>query len=409
MKKQIAFSLALTAVASAAIAQSSVTLYGIADAGFYKATNTAGGSQFQLASGMMDGSRWGLRGNEDMGGGMRAIFTLESRFEIDTGSVTNRPISGNALPARLVQGPAFTPATVAALTSGPNAIGPFQAVNPTGNLFDRQAFVGLVTPVGGFLLGRQYTPAFQTFAKYDINGTSSAAAPGALGMLFYQPVEIRRSNSLQYAIQLSGISAALMYAAGESRTATNPTSSNSLIGANFSYDGGPFSAGVGYNTSKDGAGQSSLRSAVIGASYDFGFMKLSGEFMDIQDKNPALVTQIIAINPAAAPTAALLKPNLVQDAALAHIGASFGVGPGVLKVSFNKLNDKRPANADSSSVGATYTYPFSKRTDFNLIAARVSNKGLGQVALGGNGFSGGITSAPGLSSNSLGVSVRHRF
>jgi predicted porin len=406
MKKQIAFSLALTAVAGAAMAQSSVTLYGIADAGFYKATNTAGGSQFQLASGMMDGSRWGLRGNEDMGGGMRAIFTLESRFEIDTGSVTNRPISGAAVPTRLTNG---LPANLVGLANA--AIGPLQGVNLTGNLFDRQAFVGLVTPVGGFLLGRQYTPAFQTFAKYDINGTSSAASPGALGMLLYPVVDIRRSNSLQYAIQLSGISAALMYAAGESRTATTiPGSANSLVGANFSYDAGPFSAGLGYNTSKDGVGQSSLRSAVLGASYDFGFMKLSGEFVDIQDKNPATVTALAAsTNATVAAAAPAFKNNLIQDATLAHLGASFGVGPGTLKVSFNKLNDKRPANADSSSVGATYTYPFSKRTDFNIIAARVSNKGLGQVALGGNGFSGGITNTPGLSSNSLGVSVRHRF
>jgi predicted porin len=404
MKKQITLGLALTAVASAALAQSSVTLYGIADAGIYRATNTSGGTQVQLASGLMEGSRWGLRGNEDLGGGMRAIFTVESRFELDTGATSNRPISGNALPARFVRG--LPVAVVDGLTP---TVGALQAVNGTGNLFDRQAYVGLITPVGGFLLGRQYTPAFATFAKYDINGTEGPAQPGALGMLFYQPVEIRRNNALQYVIQASGISASLMHALGESRTSTaQPGSAGSFTGLNLSYDAGPFSAGLGYNTSKDLAGNDSLRSAVVGGSYNFGFMKIAAEIASIKDDNPLLASQLAA-NAATAAVAPNLKTNLIQDATLAHIGASFGVGPGTLKVSFNKLNDKRVANADSTSVGATYTYPFSKRTDFTIMAARVSNKDFGQVALGGAGFSGGITSAAGVDSNSFGVGLRHRF
>jgi predicted porin len=407
MKKKIIGAFALSAVATASLAQSNVTLYGVADIGLHRSTNTAGGTQLQLASGLMEGSRWGLRGNEDLGGGMRAIFTLENRFELDTGALSNRPISGAAVPARLTRN---LPGAVAAGLSG--AVGPLQGVNLGGNLFDRQAFVGLVTPVGAFLFGRQYTPAFQTFAKYDINGTSSAAAPGSLGMIFYQPVEIRRDNSIQYVIQQSGISASLMHSFGESRTSpATPSSAGSMSGINFSYDGGPLSAGVGYNTSKDLAGQTSLQSTVAGISYDFGFMKLSGEVLNTKDDNPVLVNRLAA-NPAAAPllpALSLIKGNLIQDSTLAHIGASFGVGAGTLKVSFNRLNDKRAANADSSSVGATYTYPFSKRTDLNLIVARVNNKGQGQVALGGNGFSGGITNAAAVDSNNFGVGIRHRF
>jgi predicted porin len=401
MKKLIA-ALIGTVISLGAWAQDSVTLYGIADAGLYRASNTAGGSQLQLASGLMEGSRWGIRGNEDLGGGMRAVLTLESRFEIDTGSVSNRPISGNATPARLTNG---LPAAVLPVAAG---IGTQQGVNLAGNIFDRQAYVGLVTSVGGFLLGRQYTPAFSTFAKYDINGTASAASPGALGMLLYQPVEIRRSNALQYIIQKDGVSAALMYALGESKTATTPSSAASLYGVNLSYDAGPISVGFGYNTSKDLTGQTSLRSTVIGASYDFGFVKLSGEVVGIKDENPLLASQLAA-NPATAAAAPLYKNNLIQDGNLMHLGASFAAGPGTMKVSYNRINDKRANNADSASVGATYTYPFSKRTDLNFIVARVSNKDLGQVALGGNGFSGGITEAPGQSSNSLGIGLRHRF
>jgi predicted porin len=73
------------------------------------------------------------------------------------------------------------------------------------------------------------------------------------------------------------------------------------------------------------------------------------------------------------------------------------------------LNDKRAANADSSSYGATYTYPLSKRTNLNFALARVANKDSAQVALGGNGFSGGITSAAGVDSTSVGFGIRHTF
>ena len=404
MKTHIFLSLALSAVAGAVSAQSSVTLYGVADAALYRVSNTAGGTQTQLASGLMDGSRWGLKGSEDLGGGLRAVFTLESRFEIDTGSVSNRSISGTAVPARLTRG--LSAGQAAALAPVLAGVGGLQGVNLAGNLFDRQAFVGLVTPVGAFLFGRQYTPGFATLAKYDINNAQGMAGPGALGMLLYPPVEIRRSNSLQYAIAQSGFSASLMHALGEAKTATTSSSSGSLTGLNFSYDGGGFSAGLGYNTSKDALGQDSLRTALVGASYDFGFMKLSGLYSKFKDDNPASVPGIAALS---APAAALLKPNLLQDAALMHIGVSFGAGPGVLKVSYNRLDDKRPANADSASFGATYTYPFSKRTSVNLTAAHVTNKDFGQVALGGNGFSGGITSAPGTGSNSFGLGLRHNF
>lgn len=61
-----------------------VTLYGLVDVGITQVTGMKGGSVTQVASGIMEGSRWGLKGNEDLGGGYRAVFTLENRFEMDT-------------------------------------------------------------------------------------------------------------------------------------------------------------------------------------------------------------------------------------------------------------------------------------------------------------------------------------
>lgn len=408
MKKVLSVAI-LSAVSATAFSQAStgdVKLYGIVDAGFTRVSNTPGGTQNQITSGLMEGSRWGITGNEDMGAGYRALFTLESRFEIDSGALNNRPISGAAVPARLLTG---LPAAGAAGVAG--AVGGLQGVNLGNNLFDRQAFMGLVTPFGGFLFGRQYTPAFQTLAAFDINETQSPAASGGLGTLLYAPVEIRRNNSFQYVLRQGGVSAAFMHAFGEAKTATNPGSSGSLTGINASYKAGAFNLGLGINTSKDFQGKSSLKTTSVGGTYDFGAAKLAVSYTAFKDDNPALFDQLAA-NPAAAalaPLFPLIERNLRQDANILHLGGAFKLGTGTMKVSYNRLNDKTTANADSASYGMTYTYPLSKRTDINGVLVRVDNKGLGQSAPGGNGFAGGVTSGPGVDSTVIGISLRHRF
>lgn len=110
-------------VTQAAYAQSSVTLYGVIDFGLNFVNNAqtvvnghrTGGQQYTMSSSIMQGNRWGLRGTEDLGGGYKAIFVLESGFDIGTGSFQ--------------QG---------------------------GDLFGRQAYVGISTPYGTVTLGRQY-------------------------------------------------------------------------------------------------------------------------------------------------------------------------------------------------------------------------------------------------------------
>ena len=83
--------IALLACAGAAYAQSSVTLYGVVDTNIEYATNLPGatpgssGNRVSMQSGGLSGSRWGLRGVEDLGGGLSALFVLESGFASDTG------------------------------------------------------------------------------------------------------------------------------------------------------------------------------------------------------------------------------------------------------------------------------------------------------------------------------------
>ena len=79
-------SLALLGAAGAAHAQSSVTLYGIADAGFLFNNNVKGSKLYGLSS--ANSSRWGVQGTEDLGGGLKAFFTLENGYTLGTGALS---------------------------------------------------------------------------------------------------------------------------------------------------------------------------------------------------------------------------------------------------------------------------------------------------------------------------------
>lgn len=108
----------LLLLASAAHAQSSVTLYGLIDEGFNYTSNAGGHSGYQMVSGDTVGSRWGLRGTEDLGGGIKAVFRLENGFNVNSGGLSNG-----------------------------------------GREFGRQAYVGLSSDrFGTITLGRQYDP-----------------------------------------------------------------------------------------------------------------------------------------------------------------------------------------------------------------------------------------------------------
>jgi predicted porin len=414
---------------SAAMAQSTVTVYGILDAGFNHVSGLSQGSVNTIASGIMEGSRFGLRGTEDIGGGYKAIFTLENRLELDTGSVTNRPNSGTQLPDRVstsvatsVAGLPIPAALRSGLITGVNtslATGAF-GVNLAGNLFDRQAYVGLVTPFGAFTAGRQYTPGYLVAAQFDASQTQSSLAAGQVASL-PAAFDIRLSNTLQYAIQTSGITALLMYGAGE---VPGNSSAGSFMGGMITYKTDTFSLGYGHNEKKNELNQKSLTNDLIGATINVGPGTLYGQYATIKDENPTGLSTInasvtasaiaLGVPAAAAPGVGLAYQNAYnaafrQDAQLMHIGYRLTTGPHTWVVAFNRLDDKRPVNADTDSYGFTYTYALSKRTNLNAVVTRFNNKDQGQVAPGGNGFLGGVTSAAGVSSTNIAFGIRHTF
>jgi predicted porin len=406
---------------SAAMAQSTVTVYGILDAGFNHVSGLRQGSVTTIASGIMEGSRFGLRGSEDIGGGYKAIFTLENRLELDTGSVTNRPNSGTQMPDRVatsvaasVAGLPLPVATRDALINGVNttlATGAF-GVNLAGNLFDRQAYVGLVTPFGAFTMGRQYTPGYLVAAQFDASQTQSSLAAGQVASL-PAAFDIRLSNTLQYAIQTSGVTALLMYGAGE---VAGSNSAGRFWGGMVTYKGNGFSVGYGHNGKNNELGQKSLTNDLIGATVDVGPGTLYGQYATIKDENPTGISTIGASVTASTGSAVVgtafqnaYNAAFRQDARLMHIGYRLTTGPHTWVVAYNRLDDKRTVNADTDSYGFTYTYALSKRTNLNAVLTRFDNKGQGQVAPGGNGFLGGVTSAAGVGSTNIALGIRHTF
>ncbi|MEX3895314.1 porin [Paraburkholderia sp. JPY432] len=136
MKKTLMVAALSGVFVTAAHAQSSVTLYGLIDAGITYTNNqrvsaTQHGANVAMTSGSVNGSRWGLRGAEDLGGGLKAIFTLENGFGINDGTLKQQ-----------------------------------------GRMFGRQAFVGLSSDqFGAVTLGRQYDSMVDFVGPLALTGT----------------------------------------------------------------------------------------------------------------------------------------------------------------------------------------------------------------------------------------------
>ncbi len=133
MRKSL-LTVALAFALPAAYAQSSVTLYGIVDVGIEN-LDVGSVDATRLQSGISAGSRWGIRGSEELRPGWRAVFTLESRFEADTGSTTN---NGALYWCRANDAPATAPDRVSRRHFRHN---PTRRASATGRAADRHRWL----------------------------------------------------------------------------------------------------------------------------------------------------------------------------------------------------------------------------------------------------------------------------
>jgi predicted porin len=225
MKKTL-IALAAVAATGAAFAQSSVTLYGIADIYVGKAE----GQKVAAGSGGVNTSRWGLKGSEDLGGGLKAIFNFESGFSMANGAVG-------------------------------------------GALFGRQATVGLEGGFGTIKLGQNWT-AFD-----DIYGSANSGFDSALSANRTWKNDYAYSNGTNASVAeiyyatpvISGFSAAF----STKLTGNESAAEKKHAAVHVQYENGPIFAGIAYE--KDD-GPVNLKNTLINGSYDLGVAKLMASY-----------------------------------------------------------------------------------------------------------------------------------
>lgn len=363
------------AVAGSAYAQPAVEVYGILDMGFVRESGSVTGLNAnspldgglpinpagnKLSSGVQSGTRLGFKGTEDLGGGLKALFVLETGIGADRGGFNQ------------------------------------------GNLaFGRQSFAGLQGDFGTVTLGRQLTSYFLTlnqvadpFASGLAGNAQNLMLPGAIinagaytgntatndptGDGLEADRAIRMNNAIKYASPIiSGFSGEVAYGFGET---AGSNSTNRVITGSIGYSVKPVSIRLAHYRKNSVlpslSNADSLSSTMLAANWDLGVAKVFAAYAD---------------NDWAA--AGKSRDYL--------IGASAPFGPHTFIASYIR-KDVRNSRDDANQWGLGYTYALSKRTNLYAAYGRISNKGEATFTVGNN-------SENGTSNAAFNLGVRHLF
>ncbi len=408
MKKSIIALAVLGSFAAAASAQSSITLYGIAEPvvqiGFNsevtdKLANAGAGATVKQSAGVrvVDGndggvgaSRFGMRGREDLGGGLAATFRLEAALQINNGAAEQ---SGG------------------------------------GALFGRWATAGLAGGFGSVDLGKMLTPAFIVQANTEVQGSASGIADAwaylAASNGSFAGINglARAANAITYNTpDLGGFGLSLMYATGGAKN-TSATGATSLTGStgfgspscgsscsgnkggsiSGSYANGPLYVGLAFEqvqsidspAATTGLSKAQGKLSVLGASYDFGVVKLFGNYSQKKQENTVAV-----VGTALASTAKTYSLSL---------SAPLGGGTGYLMAAKSKVSGDVSATSqyakyDGKAFNIGYNYPLSKRTTIT------TNYGKGTIDQDWQSTTTrAATASVGQKDSAAAVGIRHTF
>jgi predicted porin len=339
MKKTL---IAMAAVAVTGAASAQVTMYGLIDQfygnvdvvdaagadaasvtqlGATSSTKTASG----LQSGGLSGSRWGIKGSEDLGGGLTASFVLESAITATTGASTG---------------------------------------------FTRNSNVALAGGFGTVSLGHQYTPSFSAIGGTDIDGTSAFSTSN----LF--PTAVRASNSMMYTSPSMGGATAKLMMINESTGITGAASTKGYD-ASLTYSAGPLTvvgatssiktktaavAGVTAVTSTTAqvlavaATDGKVTSTTVGASYNLGVATVMANVINYKATNNVTAASSF-------------------EASETNLGVAMPMGAVTLLAGWgnNKANLVNTASVKTNDYIVGANYAMSKRTD---VYARISKTGV---------------------------------
>ncbi|AET93817.1 porin (plasmid) [Burkholderia sp. YI23] len=358
----------MTLVSGVSHAQSSVTLYGIADVGIEYLNNTAaGGSQVREVSGNLSGSRWGMKGVEDLGGGLKAIFVLESGFNINDG-------------------------TSAQSTRG---LGPNPAT--TTRLFGRQAWVGLNYNGQQLTLGRQNALIYDQSVTFDPMGVSSRYS--ALSVDY--ALAARVDNSAKYTGKFGPFTAQAQYSTRYDTGYGTEVPGAELTGRFFSgaltYASGPIAATAVYeqrNSNTVATNTSTERRVLAAANYNFGPVTAYAGYRYLRASNAFLPANPIAV----------ANGSVANSANLYWAGAQYLITPSFQITAVGYYQDVHSTGADPWLAVLNADYFLSKRTDLYATVGYAHNKD--NSALGVNGYG---TVAAGHNQTGVTIGLRQKF
>jgi predicted porin len=353
--KTFALSALALAASSAALAQSQVTLYGVVDANVQVLDGAS--TLTRVQSGGLNGSRFGIRGSEDLGGGLRAFFTLESGVNLDDGT------------------------------------------NGQGAFWGRQAFVGLATPYGKVSLGRQYGSTYtlsSDFSQFSNNnvGASTSVIGGFGG---YEPVRggnttainnggpARVNNSIKFESQnYGGFSAGALYGAGE---VAGNTWGNRIADIYGRYTQGGFDGMISYVDDKAEISGLGVRTTSAAAAYDFGNYRINGGVISVDDRSVANA-----------------------DGEGYWLGGSYRLGSHLFKTQYVESKNKQALfDGKTQAFGVGYQYDLSKRTSLYSSLTQFKNDGGGYVARAATSLPAGAVSASDRDLTEFAAGIRHSF
>ncbi len=385
-------SLALLGAASAAHAQSSVTLYGLIDDSiqYVHNANAANDNLWALAAGNLQGSRWGLKGTEDLGGGLKAIFQLESGFDPNTG--------------KMGQG---------------------------SRLFGRQAYVGLTHDAyGTFTMGRQYDPL--------VDLVQPLTADNYFGSTFTTPGDVdnndnssRTNNAVKYVSPVwGGFQFEGMYALGGVAGATG--AGQTWSGA-ATWSGGPFSVAAGYIRMDNGNTAASRGVTLANPTGTWGSGATSDGTIDSQINRGYASAKSISITSAAAQyvtgpftfnarySFAQYKPDgfsafsQQEKFQVAGAYAGYQITPAMLVgLAYNYTHGAGDTSANYHQVSLGGDYNLSKRTDLYLIGAYQHASGTQRTSATTTQDAGASVGSYGFDAGSdhqeiISLGIRHKF
>jgi general bacterial porin, GBP family len=352
----LAIALCSSVPALAQTTASTVTAYGIVDACVARA-DLGASTLHALGGGCSYGSRLGFRGSEDLGGGQRAYFTLESGFGLDTGV--------------LGQG---------------------------GRFFGRKALVGLSGAWGAVEAGRDYAPAFYIVQPVDPMGLGIGTASSTIWTGAPATGAARVDNAINYlSPNWSGVSLRLHFAPGE-QGAPAPSRSRDVLGLNLLYRSGDTLIGASHVRNSNATDSADDTATTVTARQSFGSFSL------------AAMVQVGAwegTRTAAAPSSA--SSIFSRDYRSYLLGGSVKAGAaGMVNLSLKRYDDRTSGNFDATQFSASYVHTLSKRTELYAAWSQLKNKRASSYSVSdASGAYTGVTA--GASTSLLALGIKHVF